>query len=47
VRESAGARGFGLFSIERRMSHLGASLQIASEREHGTLACLQLPAALA
>jgi signal transduction histidine kinase len=47
AREAVGARGFGLFSIERRMSHLGASLQIASERERGTVACLQLPASLA
>lgn len=41
------ARGFGLFSIERRMARIGARLHIESSREHGTRAALQLPASSA
>jgi len=38
------ARGFGLFSIERRLSCLGAKLRIESATGRGTDACLLLPA---
>ncbi|MEY4582201.1 MAG: hypothetical protein RL701_6904 [Pseudomonadota bacterium] len=38
-------RGFGLFSVERRMAWLGASLQLESAAASGTRARLQLPAA--
>jgi signal transduction histidine kinase len=34
--------GFGLFSIERRMARLGATLMLASERGVGTQAVLRL-----
>jgi signal transduction histidine kinase len=44
AHEPGQQRGFGLFSIERRLSCLGARLDIQSSREHGTLAALQLPA---
>jgi signal transduction histidine kinase len=37
-------RGFGLFSIERRMARIGAQLHIESASQHGTRAALQLPA---
>jgi two-component system sensor histidine kinase/response regulator len=39
------AKGFGLFSIERRMAWLGAELQVESSSESGTRATLHLPAA--
>jgi signal transduction histidine kinase len=38
-------RGFGLFSIERRMAWLGAELHIESVLGRGTRATLELPAA--
>jgi signal transduction histidine kinase len=36
-------RGFGLFSIERRMAYLGGQLSVESERGAGTSAVLELP----
>ncbi|HTU57139.1 MAG TPA: ATP-binding protein, partial [Polyangiales bacterium] len=38
-------RGFGLFSIEQRMTRIGARLQIDSASPRGTRAVLQLRAA--
>jgi|GEM_PF-6014181 len=38
-------RGFGLFSIEQRMTRIGAQLQIAPANPRGTCAVLQLRAA--
>jgi len=38
-------RGFGLFSIEQRMSRIGAQLRIESANQRGTCAVLQLKAA--
>jgi signal transduction histidine kinase len=43
TRHDPPARGFGLFSIERRMACVGAVLRIVSSPEHGTAATLQLP----
>jgi signal transduction histidine kinase len=42
---SAGAstRGFGLFSVERRMACIAGALEIQSSPESGTTATLRLP----
>ncbi|MET0386810.1 MAG: ATP-binding protein [Polyangiales bacterium] len=45
VVERGNRSGFGLFSVERRMAHLGAQLQIVSLPGRGTCASLRLPAA--
>jgi hypothetical protein len=43
--ERAAQRGFGLFSIERRMAHLHGRLDIDSATASGTTATLTLPIA--
>jgi two-component system sensor histidine kinase/response regulator len=42
---SSGSKGFGLFSIERRMAWFGAELHVESSPGAGTLAILDLPPA--
>ena len=44
ARSAPGARGFGLFSIERRMACVNGTLEIASTSDHGTVATLRFPA---
>jgi signal transduction histidine kinase len=42
--DHSASRGFGLFSIERRMARIGAQLHIESASQQGTCAALQLRA---
>jgi len=43
ANQSAGVRGFGLFSIRERLRHFGGSLQIQSGPRRGTLITLLAP----